>query len=322
MYKRINPKAGPLAIRAALRRAAFGSAAAISLVTLAPGGSSAQTPPTSPATTSVGVNLNITPKRLTFNRNTRSASVYIFNQGTTAATFDISLSDRAMLPTGDIREVAEVQKLPEAAAILSKLNSAKAMIRATPRRATLAPGKGQTIRILVTPPADASSAGEYRTHLTVTTLPPRDAGMTAEQAASQRPGELSFRIQTVFGISIPLIVRTTPAQVQAAIENPKLIFMDIVRTPGSPAQRTPVVAFDLARSGTGSLFGNIEVRGGTGKDPIGVARGVGVYPEIDRRAVKIPLDRVPRPGEQLSITFTDDDVKPGNVAARSSLTVS
>jgi hypothetical protein len=72
------------------------------------------------------------------------------------------------------------------------------------------------------------------------------------------------------------------------------------------------------------LFGNIEIRSANSKDqePIGIARGIGVYPEIDRRSIRIPLRRQPKPGEQLSIVFTDDDSKPGSVIARSSFTAS
>ena len=47
-----------------------------------------------------------------------------------------------------------------------------------------------------------------------------------------------------------------------------------------------------------------------------LARGVGVYTEIDRRAVQIPLMRAPEAGEQLEITFTDDDTSPGRVLAQ------
>lgn len=284
---------------------------------------SAQTEAPAAAPTSVGVNLNITPKRLTFDRNTRSAMVYIFNQGTTPATFDISVVDSVMLPSGDIKTVSDAQTTPEGKAVVAKLNSAKSLVIATPRRATLAPGKGQTIRIRVNQPP-AGSATEYRSHLTVTTIPPRDSGITAEQAASQKAGELSFRIQTVFGISIPVIVRPGPVDVQAKIDNVRVGFTDISPDGVAPAKRTPVLSFDLLRSGGNSLFGNVEIRSTAPgeKAPLGIAKGVGVYPEIDSRSVRIPLQRAPKPGEQLIITFTDDDSKPGSVAARSAFTVS
>lgn len=85
------------------------------LASLAVGPSSAQSPaqPAAPApaqptpaaaqaaaAAASGANLNISPKRVTFDRNHRSATVYIFNQGSAPGTFDISLIDRVMTPDG------------------------------------------------------------------------------------------------------------------------------------------------------------------------------------------------------------------------------
>jgi hypothetical protein len=268
------------------------------------------------ASSSVGANLNISPKRVTFDRNRRSATVFIFNQGTAAATFDIALVDRVMLPDGQIMPVADAEAKPELKPLLDRQKSAKDMIVVTPRRAVLEAGKGQTIRIRVAPAADAT--GEFRSTLTVTTVPPRDVGLTAEQAASGAPGQLRFIINSVFGLSIPIIVRLGPVDAKAGIENAKLGYADISPDGVAPAKRTPVVTFDIVRLGASSLFGNIEVRDAKarGGDPLGMARGVGVYTEIDRRSMRLPLTRAPTPGEPLEVTFSDDDSAPGTVLAR------
>lgn len=272
-----------------------------------------------PAAVTVGANLNISPKRLTFDRPGKSATIYIFNQGQTAATFDISLIDRVMLPSGQITPLAEALKKPELVGVTGRLKSAQPMLLATPRRATLAPGKGQTIRIRVTPGAEgALEAGEYRSHLTVTTIPPRDIGLTAEQASQPSPDELKFVVYSVFGISVPVIVRLGETDVRAGIENLALTYAEVSPDGVAPAARTALLNFDLARLGTNSLFGNLEVKDAKG-DVIGLARGVGVYTEIDRRAVQIPLMRAPQAGERLEITFTDDDTSPGKVLAQSAI---
>jgi hypothetical protein len=277
-----------------------------------------------PAAASVGANLNISPKRITFNRADRSATVYVFNQGSTAATFDISLVDRIMLPDGQIVPASDAQTKPELKGEVDQLKSAQAMLVATPRRATLEPGKGQTIRIRAAPavagPAGSTPpAGEYRTHLTITTIPPRDSGLTAEQAAGQNPQELRFQINAVFGISIPVIIRVGQPDVRASIEGVKLATESMSGDGASAPKPTAMLSLDLVRQGPTSLFGNVEVRGAkdrAGADPIGIARGVGVYPEIARRQVKIPLTRIPAPGEQIEITFKDDDTAPGRIVAK------
>ena len=277
---------------------------------------------TGPADSAPAKNLNITPKRLTFNRGERSHTVYIYNQGTTPAVFDISMVDRVMLPSGEIEALSQAEKHADLAPIISHLASAKDMLIATPRRAVLAPGKGQTIRFLVTAPAGAS-APEYRSHLTVTTVPPRDVGVTAEEAAAaERSNRLSFNVIPVFGVSIPVIVRSGSADVRGAIANAHLSYANISPDGVAPPRRTPVLSFDLERTGANSLFGNIEVRAKNSKELVGLARGVGVYTEIGQRIIQLPLRRAITPGEQLEITFVDDDTNPGHVIARTAFVVS
>ena len=188
----------------------------------------------------------------------------------------------------------------------------------TPRRAVLPPGKSQTIRLRLA--AEADPATEFRTHLTVTTVPPRDVGLTAEQAAAGANNQLRFVISSAFGLSIPLIVRQGGADIRAGIENVHLGYAEVSPDGVAPARRTPVLDFDLVRQGASSLYGNVDVHSARASgQPIGVMRGVGVYTEIDRRSMQVPLSRAPAPGEPLEVTFTDDDTSPGKVLARSTV---
>jgi len=302
-----------------LRRAALLSAFAVVEFLAAPGAwaqAPAGAPPVVVNTQTVGANLNITPKRVTFNPQQRTASVYIFNQGTAPATFDINLIDRAMLPDGQIVALVDANAKPETKALADQVRSAQKLLLVSPRRATLAPGQGQTIRLRVgAMPPDA--AGEYRTHLTVTTVPPPNVGVTAEQAANANPNELRFQITSIFGLSIPAIIRVGQNDVRAGIENAHIEYAVISLDGASEPKRTPMITFELVRLGANSLFGNAEIRpvGRPGSEPLGAARGVGVYPEIARRKMSIPLNRAPGPGEKLEVTFTDDDTSPGKPLA-------
>jgi P pilus assembly chaperone PapD len=291
---------------------------AVAALLLAAATANAQAQPAAapqPAVTNVGANLNISPKRVTFDKNRRSASVYIYNQGGAAATFDVALVDRVMLPDGQIVAVSDAAGKPDLKPIVDQLKSAKSVLLISPRRVTLGPGQGQTIRLRVASvPPDAK--GEYRSHLTVTTIPPPTAGLSAEAAAAGAPNEISFQINSVFGISIPAIVRFSDPDVRAAIENAHIEFAQLPSADGKTTKRTPVMAFDLDRLGTSSLFGNVEVRARGGRDVIGLARGLGVYTEINKRVVRIPLLREPSAGEKLEITFTDDDTSPGKLLAK------
>jgi P pilus assembly chaperone PapD len=275
------------------------------------------TPAAAPAT--LNAFLNITPKRLTFDRARRNGTVFLLNQGAEPVTVDISLVDRVMLPDGQIFAVDDAAKREDGKGPAAGLKSAKELIQASPRRVILLPGRPQTVRVRLSA-LPAATDGEHRSHLTVTTLPPRESGATAEAAAANPAGsELRFQITAVYGLSIPVIVRPGDTDVRAAIEGAHVEYPEISPDGRAPPRRTPVVAFDLVRLGPSSVYGNFEVRPAgerRGGEPIGAARGVGVYPEIARRAVRIPLSRAPAAGEKLEVTFTDDDTSPGKVLAK------
>lgn len=311
------------------RRAAIAAAASLMiLLGVSTDRAAAQNAPADAAAppATVSANLNISPKRVTFDRADRSATVYIFNQGNGPGTFDITLIDRVMLPDGEILPLAEAQAKPELKAYVDNLKSASSMLVVTPRRVSLAAGKGQTIRIraaaAVGGAAGGPAPGEYRTHLTVATIPPRDAGLTAEQAAATGTQQLSFQINSVFGLSIPVVLRVGPPDIRGSIEGAKITTENVSSDGASPPRPTSMLRFKLVRLGPNSLFGNIEVRGSkekAGAEPLAAVRGLGVYPEIDHRDIAMVLKRAPLPGEQLEISFKDDDTAPGRLVAKATI---
>lgn len=295
--------------------------AAAAVVLAAPAPLAAQPAAPTPAASGASAFLNITPKRLTFDGKRRLGTVVLLNQGTDAVTVDIGMVDRVMLTDGQIFAVEDADKRADGKTAASQLKSARDLLQVTPRRATLLPGRPQTVRVRLATLPDAG-AGEHRSHLTITTIPPRDTGTTAEAAANGAGSQLRFQITTVYGLSIPIIVRPADPDVRATLESARLEFPEVSADGRSAPRRTPVLALDLVRAGASSVYGNFEVRvvgERKGADPLGIARGVGVYPEIGRRVVRIPLSRPPAPGEKLEVTFTDDDTSPGKVIAKAEL---
>lgn len=261
--------------------------------------------------------LNISPKRLRFDGSRRNGEIYILNQGTEPVTVDISLVDRVMLPDGQIFAADEAATRPGGAVIVAQLKSAKDLLQVSPRRVVLQPGRPQTIRVRLATTPEAGG-GERRSHLTITTLPPRDSGETAESAAAGVDNRLRFQITAVYGLSAPIIVRSGENDARAAIDGAHV--EAAAASGGGPAG--PILALDLVRLGASSVYGDLEVRiAGDRKDaePLGAVRGVAVYPEIERRAVRIPLRRPLSPGEHVEVTFTDDDASPGKVLAKITL---
>jgi hypothetical protein len=272
-------------------------------------------------------NINIFPKRVVLDGGARSAIVNLYNKGTGPGTFNIQLVDRVMLPNGEIVDVAEVGARPELKPYIERLQSAKPMLVISPRRVTLAAGKTQAIRVRLAPTTNnkpdetslgAGAATEYRTHLTVSSVPSREIGITPDEVATNGIKDIDVRITTSFGISIPVILRPTAADVRGRIVNLKLAQQTIMVDGTTPVRDIAVLNFELERLGPNSLFGNIEARSASDvrdAPPLGLARGVGVYPEIARRNVSLPLNRIPVSGETIAIVFKDDGVKPAKIIA-------
>ncbi|CAN5346710.1 hypothetical protein BH10PSE1_BH10PSE1_21050 [soil metagenome] len=260
------------------------------------------------AAAQVGADLNISPRRVTFDQSDRSATVYVFNQGDTAATYSVELVDRVMRPDGQIVAAADAADEPASP-------SARSMIEYTPRRVTLQPKQSQVIRVRVRPAIDASP--EYRTHLTVTALPPEDTGFTAAQAAAGSEDGVSLQVTALFSVSIPLIVRQGDIDARAAIENVSLVSAG----PGPEGAIAPAVQLDLVRLGANSVYGDVEIHAGEGPADhiVGLVKGVAVYPEIGRRTLVAPLSVVVPAGEPLRIVYRDDDAHAGDVLATASL---
>ena len=150
---------------------------------------------------------------------------------------------------------------------------------------------------------------EYRTHLTVTTVPPADSGLTAEQAAAAQRGELVLRIQSIFGLSIPLIVRSGAASSTATFG---------AITSGSDNGKA-VLLVPIRRGGTNSVYGNVEARVGK-NEVVGLVRGLAVYPEVSERLATIPLLRPLRKGEVVTVRYFAEDAKLGSSLASGSIT--
>lgn len=204
-----------------------------------------------------------------------STQVILSNIGTTPATYRIALELRRMEADGDVSEVPEEQANPTERAALD-------MIRYAPRRITLAPNQPQSIRISARPP-EGLADGEYRVHMSFRAVP--DAAPTADPAAPAAPADpapasgLTIRLTPIYGITIPLIVRKGQLDAGVTIARPQ-----VVRVNDSDA-----LQLELDRTGNRSVFGEIRVIAPGVADPVYLARGIAVYPEVTHRTVKLPL---------------------------------
>ncbi|ASK89053.1 molecular chaperone [Sphingorhabdus sp. SMR4y] len=196
----------------------------------------------------------------------RGTEVILNNIGSETATYRISLELRRMNADGRLEDVSDEQ-------VNEIETAAKAMIRYAPRRVTLPPNQPQAIRLGVRAP-EGLADGEYRVHLLFRAIP--KARSVTEQAETE--GGMTIALTPIYGVTIPVIVRYGNLHATAAIANGRMI--------ESPEGKS--LAFDLSRTGDRSTYGEIRVTKAGLDEPIMVARGIAVYPEVDKRTVTLP----------------------------------
>jgi hypothetical protein len=205
--------------------------------------------------------LLIAPTRLVLDGR-GGGEVMLSNIGEDEATYRIDLELRRMTREGNLVPIAEADaNLTEKAAL--------EMIRYAPRRVVLPAGEPQAIRISARPAPELPD-GEYRVHMSFAAIPKVQAISAVE--AGPETG-FAINLIPVYGITMPIIVRKGALEVIGGLANPQ-----IAQGPDGP-----MLLLDITRSGTASLFGDLLVYRQGADEPTFVARGVGVYPEIDAR---------------------------------------
>ncbi|MBO9517898.1 MAG: molecular chaperone [Porphyrobacter sp.] len=220
-----------------------------------------------PAPIAAQGDLLIAPTRLVLDGR-RGGEVILSNVGSEEATYRVSLELRRMTPEGSLEPVdAAEANVTEAAAL--------EMIRYAPRRVVLPPGEPQAIRISARPGAELPD-GEYRVHMAFAAVPKVQPIASPETAPA---GSFVVKITPIYGITMPIIVRKGQLEVVAGLANPR------VEELGDGAY---AFAVDISRSGGASVYGDLLVYG-SGSEPVFVARGLGVYPEIGSRHTTLPI---------------------------------
>ncbi len=210
--------------------------------------------------------LLIAPTRIVLDGR-RGTEVILNNIGNEEATYRITLELRRMNDEGRLEDVDTARANPKEKAALE-------VIRYAPRRVTLPPNQPQSIRIGLQP-MDLLPDGEYRAHMLFRAIPKAPAAGTAQEAG----GGVKIQLIPIYGISIPVIVRKGNLEATAALTN--------VRVGRDNEGQT--LEFDMSRKGDKSVFGEIHVTKPGLSEPIAVAKGIAIYPEIASRGVSLPL---------------------------------
>lgn len=273
--------------------------------TSAPASQPAQAAPAAPAAAAApgapapaggaGVgDLLVAPTRVVLEGRERAAELSLINIGPEAATYRISFVHMAMTENGELKEIEK-----PAGAI-----TAEDLIRYSPRQITLQPNVAQVVRMQVRKPADLPD-GEYRAHLLFRAVPRQDAApqQNVEAQAGKAGTGFSIKLTPIYGVSIPVIVRSGATSATSSISEVRLV------PPGKEGD-PPQAEFKLSRTGNQSVYGNITISFTPAGGPtrvVGLVNGLAVYTPNPMRTVRAILNPPPGTvvrGGRLSVVFS------------------
>lgn len=232
--------------------------------------------------------LLVAPTRVILD-GSRGTEVVLNNIGAEPATYRISLEIKRMTPEGGLEEIDEAN-------VTAAERAALDMIAFSPRRVTLPPNQPQVIRVGVRLP-DGLASGEYRAHMLFRAVPDAVPAVAVDPA-KPAPTGVSIALTPIYGITIPIIVRVGDLGATATIGNAWV----------GETKDGPAFEFDLSRTGNRSVYGDIEVTRPGVSEPLLLARGIAVYPEIGARKVslRVPPELAVKLKGPVQIRYTED----------------
>jgi hypothetical protein len=212
-------------------------------------------------------NLLLFPKRVVFEGPVKMQALSLINTGTDTVNYLISLVQYRMREDGVFEKITSPD--PEQ-------QFAGDYIRIYPRHILLPPNKAQTVKVQLNNINELKS-GEYRSHLYKKPL--------GEKETVKDSTAISVTITSVFGVSIPVIIRVGESTTQLSIMgtkpevlNDSLLQLKIV----------------INRSGNMSAYGDIAVDHISDQGKItrlATLNGLAVYTPYPKRIFLIPLTK-------------------------------
>lgn len=216
--------------------------------------------------------LLITPRRVTFEGSKQRESLNLVNIGKDTTSYSITFIQYNMNEDGSFKIIEHAD---------STQMFADRYLRIFPRSVTLAPGEPQVIMVQYRRQANMMD-GEYRSHLYFRSEE-NYKPLGTENALSDSSA-LSVRLIPIFGISIPIIIRTGEVRATASLSDLELeTFQD----------SNQILKLSINREGNISVYGDIIVEyfPPSGRSyEVGLVRGVGVYTNLKKRNLIVKLN--------------------------------
>ena len=216
--------------------------------------------------------LIISPTRVVFDGKKQNQELNLVNNGKDTAVYTISFVQKNMKVDGSFENIEK----PDSGQMF-----ADSYIRVYPRTIKLAPCEPQVIKLQYTRKKDMK-AGEYRSHLYFRAE--KNNTPIGMNNTAVDPTKLVVQLTPIYGISVPVIIRSGNVSATSSLSNLKLTNLkDTAQT----------LNFTINRTGNSSLFGDlvVEFTPKQGKPyQVGVMNGVGVYTNIGTRNMVMKLN--------------------------------
>jgi hypothetical protein len=243
--------------------------------------------------------LLIYPKRIVFDGSKRTQDLNLVNNGTDTARYVISVLQIRMKEDGSFENITQPD--PDQ-------KFADKHFRFFPRSVVLGPKEAQTVKVQLVQ-FSSLLAGEYRSHLYFR------AEETQKPIGFEKPkvdsGKISISIKPIYGLSIPVIIRSGESNTQISLSKIDFQFEQ---------DSIPVLQMNLNRSGNMSIYGDFAVDyiSPEGKETrVAFIKGVAVYTPTRTRKIRLALDRnsgVDYSKGSLHIVFTETSGKVQKIA--------
>ncbi|QHS58120.1 fimbrial biogenesis chaperone [Chitinophaga agri] len=220
-------------------------------------------------------NLLITPMRVIFDGQKKIQELNLANTGQDTARYLISVIEIRMNNNGTFEKITE----PDSGQLF-----ASGFLRLFPRSVTLAPGEAQLVKVQLVKTGQLQP-GEYRSHIYFRAVP--DTRIQGEAPKLKDSTSISVTLTPVFGISIPVIIRTGTPDIKVNLTDVAL---------DAPENAPASLKMVVRRSGNHSVYGDINVEYVSEKGKItNVAnvRGLAVYTPTSFRQFHMELDKKP-----------------------------
>jgi len=223
--------------------------------------------------------LMLNPTRLIFTDRQRTMDVHVVNPTQETITYSIATITMRKDAKGELREATNETEAER---------SIRNMIRYSPRRATIEPGKRQIIKLMVNKPSDLPQ-GEYQTRLQ---LSPQVDKQTNTGPGVKVQGGSMINLDIIVNSTFPIIIQH--GGIAAEVAPVALAVKPMTESPSGMAAEVK-----FSRSGNASAFGNIRLHYVPANDPkaireIGKMLGMAIYLPETERTMPIPLENISR----------------------------